>query len=992
MGAEQSRQPERRRDFERNEIKLRNLIEKCAGLDAKHVDSLVYHKSDDFLNIMYEQVMFPVPNSSLKPFDKYRVMTVYYQPHIDSQISSSYGHLTGVFCETDYDSISSSSYMRIVDEYLAQQELYMSKIEQDEQKSKMLLRIYLAVAAANKKFKEHEKSCSPVDHRNSSPDCCRKESSTDTASGATLALSHPSCPKANDTTEVLLISSVQIFSMLTNSIAPTSVEAVEILDNLIEALINQIDDVKFCDANTAIDAVKPPNIVNEYVFQRMFEIIADKYLVAGAHVGNKAISLLLVLAITEKNAYSVLKVIKLMLAGPYQLEPSVCRLCSKFDATVLTRNYGALDAGVDIPPPIAENSIKYEDNMPNAHLFIMQTLPFAYRKKSLRINNNDVDSSVNLLLEFVVNFLKQENGDSVTISCIESCLVFTSLILQSRHEYILPTLPYPKSFVIGDLVQRGDSWKENNEDKLSNPSGVGTVIGLTSTGEVTVRWKESGLLCYYHYSNSTCRTVKCVQCIDKSKRMSLTSTATDVLKALFLESLHSKDAIGSDAKVHIDGVCDDKTFNKLLLKAVSNTLAEVIILNIDVLYPKNSIDSYALITLLLDMFGSNTLGELFKPILLSKMSAIKSSDVIALFNNRVSEDSMGAMDSSTCESLAHDCLKYLKTRFLAPFHCTPSDPVTADQCEVQVLEIGDYCISNSTDPSIGPVFVASNDSDVQLTDDNSFATFNKKHAYVTCPVEMINDNGYWEWELENVHDRFGDEVSAVGVAKLPIINPQHSSSPEIWCVRCYEGKTHHNGTTTGRHHVGARPLSKINVGDLCKFFYNTYTQELSLKVKTKNNEDYTDCGIIFDSLPSGISPYVGDYGSGRNSKWKLHSLSHFPSPIATSSDVEELNVSDKLLQGQVYRLLDSITIKLILHEVDSIMNHYYTTADYSPTAVYVNDSDNNVVTTWRQPSALPRGANGETIETVVDRISAVIFPLLDSLHECLEALAGYHII
>ncbi len=983
MGAEQSQQPERRRDLERDEIKLRNLIEKCSALDAHHVDSLIYHKSDDFLNIMYEQVMFPSPNSNLKPFDKYRVKTVNYQPHKDSENSNSYSHLTDVFCETD-DGISSSSYMKIVDEYLVQQEFYMNKIQQDEQKSKLLLRIYLAVAAANKKYKEQEKSCSPVD-TSCSPDCCGKEPSTNITSGNSQ---ESLCPKANNTTEVLLISSVQIFSMLSKSIAPTSTEAVDILNNLIEALGNQIDDIKFYDANAAIAAVKPPNLVNEYVFQRMFEIISDKFLISGTQIGSKAISLLLVLAITEENAFSVLKVIKLMLDGPYQLEPNVCRLCSKFDTAVLSRNHTSLDTGVNVLSPIAEVSIKFEQNMPSAHLFMMQTLPFAYRKKSLRISKNDVDSSVNLLLEFVVKFLKQENKDDATISCIESCLIFTSLILQSTHEYIPPTLSYPKSFVIGDLVQRGDNWKGENEDKLSNPSGVGTIVGLTSTGEVTVRWKESGLLCYYNYNNSSCRTVKCVQCIDQSKRVSLTSTAIDVLRALFLEALYSKDAVGFDAMAHTNSVCDDKRFNKLLLKAVSNTLVEVIILNIELLYPKKSADSYALITVLLEMFGSNTLGESFKPILLSKMSAIASSDVIALFNTRVNDDPMALIPY---ESLASDCLKYMKTHFLAPFNCTSSDPVTTDQSEIHALEIENYCKSNNTDPSIGPVFVACNDGDVDLSDNNSFVTFNKRHTYVTCPVEMVNDDGYWEWELENVHDRLLDEVSAVGVAKLPIINPHHDKSAEIWCVRCYEGRTHHNGTTTGRHHVGLRPLTKINVGDFCKFFYNTYTQELSLQVKKLGCEDYTDAGIIFDSLPSGITPYVGDYGTGRNSKWKLLSLSHLSNP-KTAAGVEELDTSDTLLHGQVYRLLDSITMKLILYEVDSIMNHYYTTADYSPTAINVNDSSNNVVTTWRQPSALPRGANGETIDTVVDRISVVIFPLLDSLHECLETLAGYRII
>ena len=70
MGAEQSQQAERRRDFEQDEIKLRNLIEKCSALDADHIDSLAYKRSDDFLDITYEQVMFP-HNSSPKPFKKY---------------------------------------------------------------------------------------------------------------------------------------------------------------------------------------------------------------------------------------------------------------------------------------------------------------------------------------------------------------------------------------------------------------------------------------------------------------------------------------------------------------------------------------------------------------------------------------------------------------------------------------------------------------------------------------------------------------------------------------------------------------------------------------------------------------------------------------------------------------------------------------------------------------------------------------------------------
>jgi hypothetical protein len=47
--------------------------------------------------------------------------------------------------------------MSLVDQYLANQATYMKNIQQDEQTSKMLLRIYLSVAAANKKWKEQKK-------------------------------------------------------------------------------------------------------------------------------------------------------------------------------------------------------------------------------------------------------------------------------------------------------------------------------------------------------------------------------------------------------------------------------------------------------------------------------------------------------------------------------------------------------------------------------------------------------------------------------------------------------------------------------------------------------------------------------------------------------------------------------------------------------------------------------------------------------------------
>lgn len=989
MGAEQSQHAERRRDFERDEIKLRNLIEKCASLDASHIDSLAYIKSDDFLDITYEQIMFP-HKSSPKPFQKYRVKTVNYQPRVDSENVNTYSHLMDVFCETDNDSISSSSYMSLVDQYLAQQEGYMNNMGRDEQTSKMLLRIYLSVAAANKKWKEQQKSDDTIETGSSSTDCGGAESSISTVKGGTEISPRLLCPKASDATEALLITSIEILMMLSNLILPTSTEAVGVLTNLIEALLNQIDDSKLYDGNTAMTEVKPSKVVNEYIFQRMFEIISDKFLISDAQVGSKAISLLLVLAITEANAFSVLKVITLMLEGPYPLEPSVFRLCSKFDTTVLIQRQDVAGASAaDVLPPISEVSSKYEQNMPNSHLFLLQALPFAYRKKSLRVQNNDVESSVILLLEFVVKLAKQEDRDGATVSCIESCLMFVSLLMQSSHEYTTPKSSYPTSYVIGDLVQRGDSWKGSDDDKRYNHTGIGTVVGLSSAGagEMSVRWNESGLLCHYMYNSSSSRTIKRAKCVNLSKESSMTSASKDMLKTLFFEALHTSDPAKSNTTAHASGAQNDNASNKWPLRAVSGTLVEVMLLNMEVLFPKKSTETYSLIRDLLEMFGSNSLDEAFKLILLDKMSAINSSDIIALLNTKVEDQSL---DVAPYESLVRDCLKYTKNSFLESFDSAASNPESAEIGDSQVLEIEGISSSSVSEAIVEPVLVASDGNGAELSENNSFVSFKQSHAYVTCPVEMINDDGHWEWELENVFDRPQDEVSVVGVAKLPIINPQYDKSAEIWCVRCYSGETRHNSTTAGRHHVGSRPLTKISVGDFCKFFYNTYTQELSLKVKKKGTEEYQDLGVIFNELPSGISPYIGDYGNRNernNSKWRIISLSHLSEQPETSETCKSDGL-DKLLEGQISRLLDSITIKLILREIDAIMNHYYTTADYSPTAVNVNDSSNNIVTTWRNPSAFPKGVNGETVDTVVDRMCIVILPLLDSLQECLEALAG----
>lgn len=964
MGAEQSQQAERRRDFEQDEIKLRNLIEKCSALDADHIDSLAYKRSDDFLDITYEQVMFP-HNSSPKPFKKYRVKTVNYQPHIGSETLNNYSHLTDVFCEADSDSISSSSYMSLVDQYLAEQATYMKNIQQDEQTSKMLLRIYLSVAAANKKWKEQEK-INNTDNTSSSTACSETEPSTSTDKVAVELVPRLVCPKARNTTEVLLITSVAIFSTLSNSISPASTEAADVLDNLIEALMSQIDDSKLCDGPDIVVVDEPSNLVNEYVFQRMFEIISNKFLSSDAHVGSKAISLLLVLAVTEANAFSMLKVIKLVLEGSYQLEPSVFRLCSKFDVSF------------EVQQPQLSGLGQITPDARVFLMFVMQVLPHAYRKNSLRIKNTDKELSLILLLEFIAKFLEGDSADAITIARVNSCLTFVSWIFQSSHEHVSPTMSYPVSYVIGDVVQRGDSWNGSDEDKQHNTGGNGIVVGLSPTGDVSVRWNTSGILGYYKYNSSTCRSLKCVKSVDPSKYLSLTSASKDVLKALFFEALHaSNSATASAERVH-------HGWNQELLKAVSDKLLEAILLNMDAIFPKHSVDSFSLIQELLAMFGANRLSESFKPILLHRLSAIKSSDVIALLNTKMSENS--SLELAPYESLAHDCLKYLRNTFLMPFDSAVAEAVT-DPAGVDVLEIDDDKAS-SAHTAIAPVFLVTS-SGAELSESYSLVTFTKRHAFVTCPVVMLHDDGYWEWELESVFDKLMDEISAVGVAKLPIRQPAHDKSAEIWSVRCYEGKTYHNSTTSGKHHVGARPLTKINVADLCKFHYNTYTQELSLKVKKLGAEEYQDMGVIFNELPSGISPFVGDYGTGRNSKWKILSLSHFYNHVVPAVAADS-NTLDKMIKGQIARLLDSITMKLILHEVDAIMNHYYTTADYSPTVVSVNDSSNNGVTLLRQPSALPKGANGETVDAVIERMSVVIFPLLDSMQECLQALNGKH--
>lgn len=94
---------------------------------------------------------------------------------------------------------------------------------------------------------------------------------------------------------------------------------------------------------------------------------------------------------------------------------------------------------------------------------------------------------------------------------------------------------------------------------------------------------------------------------------------------------------------------------------------------------------------------------------------------------------------------------------------------------------------------------------------------------------------------------------------------------------------------------------------------------------------------------------------------------------------------DEFIQDQVWRITDTIIMKLMMVEIDDVMNH--STSEYSPTAVTVHDSRKNVLSLMRTSSANPTGSHSKSIEIIVNEINQVVFPLLDALQGCLDWLA-----
>ncbi len=103
------------------------------------------------------------------------------------------------------------------------------------------------------------------------------------------------------------------------------------------------------------------------------------------------------------------------------------------------------------------------------------------------------------------------------------------------------------------------------------------------------------------------------------------------------------------------------------------------------------------------------------------------------------------------------------------------------------------------------------------------------------------------------------------------------------------------------------------------------------------------------------------------------------------SDYAAQRSIDELIQDQVWRISDTVIMKLMMVEIDDVMNH--STSEYSPTAVTVHDSRKNVLSLLRTSSANPTGSHSKSIEIIVNEINQVVFPLLDSLRGCLDWLA-----
>ena len=231
----------------------------------------------------------------------------------------------------------SSNGMNIVDWYISSQKEFTDLIHKDETVSKLLLRVYAAISTENKAIKSRKES---PDNNESS--LCGIALGSPLSYLLTHLLTHfyslvGEIPKPSNLTETLLLKSLEL---LLNTFDPNSVQASVILDSLLDTFCSAVDSTRlFVGTYPAEKTKKSNNItITEYVYERMFEVITNKYLNADREIGSKAVSLLLALAVTDSNINSVVRLIKVLMDNTqFTLAPSMLKICSKFNTSILCR-------------------------------------------------------------------------------------------------------------------------------------------------------------------------------------------------------------------------------------------------------------------------------------------------------------------------------------------------------------------------------------------------------------------------------------------------------------------------------------------------------------------------------------------------------------------------------------------------------------------------------------------------------------------------------
>ncbi len=171
---------------------------------------------------------------------------------------------------------------------------------------------------------------------------------------------------------------IKSLDLLLNTFDANSVQSSVILDSLLDTFCSATDSNRLFVGTIPAEKTKKSNnmTVTEYVYERMFEVIVSKYLSANGDIGNRAVSLLLALAVTDSNIHGVLRLIKVLMEhNQLALVPSVRKICSKFNHSILCRADNVRPEQTDVTPLYVREIPSIEVRMSSSYNVTVRRYP-----------------------------------------------------------------------------------------------------------------------------------------------------------------------------------------------------------------------------------------------------------------------------------------------------------------------------------------------------------------------------------------------------------------------------------------------------------------------------------------------------------------------------------------------------------------------------------------------------------------------------------------